>query len=52
MCIRDRPKVVQLYKRIAGSGSPSEVDPALHEIAGLSTSDLLRSWRSELRRMF
>ncbi|MEU6127853.1 basic secretory protein-like protein [Saccharopolyspora sp. NPDC047091] len=46
------PKVVQLYKRIAGSGSPSEVDPALHEIAGLSTSDLLRSWRSELRRMF
>ncbi|MFR9729183.1 basic secretory protein-like protein [Saccharopolyspora sp. MS10] len=45
-------RVVELYRRIAGAGTPAEVEPALRELAGFSTADLLRSWRAELLARF
>ncbi|MBB5068158.1 hypothetical protein BJ969_001246 [Saccharopolyspora gloriosae] len=46
------PKTVELYRRIASVGAPSEVDPALRELAGLSAAELVESWRAELHDRF
>ncbi len=46
------PKTVELYRRIASAGTPSEVDSALRELAGLSTAELVESWRTELHDRF
>ncbi|WP_338595274.1 hypothetical protein [Saccharopolyspora sp. SCSIO 74807] len=46
------PKVVELYRRIARAGTPDAVDPALRELAGISTDELLRGWHEELTNRF
>lgn len=46
------PRMVALYRRIAGAGSAAAVDPALREIAGTDRASLLRDWRGELLRRF
>lgn len=45
-------RVVDLYRRIAGSGTNASVDPALREVAGLDTAGLIAGWRADLRRTF
>ncbi len=44
------PRAALLYRRIAASPDPSAVDAALHEIAGMSTEQLVRDWAAELPR--
>ncbi|GAA2799679.1 hypothetical protein GCM10010470_38440 [Saccharopolyspora taberi] len=44
--------VVRLYRGVAGSGSPSTVDAALREVAGVSRAELVTSWRADLHRAF
>lgn len=46
------PRMVQLYRRIAGTGGADVVDPALREIAGIGLGDLVREWRAELQQRY
>ncbi|GAB3281367.1 peptidase MA family metallohydrolase [Parasphingorhabdus pacifica] len=43
-------RLVALYRRVAGSTSPSTYDTALREIVGMSTAELVEKWGERLER--
>lgn len=45
-------RVVQLYRRIAGTGDTDEVDSALREVLGTDRERLLADWNRSLQREF
>ncbi|SDX31771.1 hypothetical protein SAMN05216215_1009219 [Saccharopolyspora shandongensis] len=45
-------RLVDLYRRVAATGSPAEVDRALREATGLSKAQLVADWRAGLRHTF
>lgn len=44
-------RTVAVYRQVAGSASPSSVDAALQEKAGMSTQELVKSWGERLARI-
>ncbi|MEV0083244.1 basic secretory protein-like protein [Saccharopolyspora sp. NPDC050642] len=45
-------RLVDLYRRVAATGSPAEVDDALREATGLTRAQLVAGWRADLRHTF